>query len=104
VNVEGTKGETSKATEEGSEKKKSSRTAPADLGEMLLKTTSGDIQPFAVEGLFIDPSVFKGLLPIEEPEILKLKPSELYEKIRAVVKNRYGLTLPAKQSELRCLQ
>jgi hypothetical protein len=71
---------------------------------MLLKTTSGDIQPFAVEGLFIDPSVFKGLLPIEEPEILKLKPSELYDKIRAVVKNRYGLTLPSKQSELRCLQ
>jgi hypothetical protein len=46
---------------------------------MLLKTTSGDIQPFAVEGLFIDPSVFKGLLPIEEPDILRLKPFELYQ-------------------------
>lgn len=74
---------------------------PADLGEMFLK--QGDAQPFAVDGLFLDPAVFKGLLPLEEPSILKLKPVEFYAKIREVAKIRYGMDLPAKQSDLRCL-
>jgi hypothetical protein len=72
---------------------------------MFLKQSAGsEAQPFAVEGLFLDPAVFKGLLPIEEPAILKLKPSEFYEKIREVAQIRYGMELPKRQSELRCLQ
>jgi hypothetical protein len=66
--------------------KQGSSKAPADLGEMFLKQSaaSGDTQPFAVEGLFIDPAVFKGLLPFEEPSVLKMKPAEFYTKIREV--------------------
>ena len=72
---------------------------------MFLKQgVSGETQPFAVEGLFIDPAVFKGLLPLEDPAILKMKPSEFYAKIREVSNIRYGMELPQKQSELRCLQ
>jgi len=79
--------------------------APADLGEMLLKNggSNPDVQPFAVEGLFVDTSIFKGLLPIDEPAILRVTPSEFYEKIRTVSKQRYGLELPAKITELRSL-
>jgi hypothetical protein len=80
--------------------------APADLGEMFLKqgASGADTQPFAVDGLFIDPAVFKGLLPIEEPSILRRKPSEFYAQIRDVARIRYGMELPQRQSELRCLQ
>lgn len=45
---------------------------------MLLKqggVSGAEIQPFAVDGLFIDTSVFKGLLELEEPEVLFMKPS-----------------------------
>ena len=63
-----------------------------------------EIQPFAVDGLFIDTSVFKGLLPLEEPAVLKTKPSEFYARIRIVAKQRYGMDLPEKQSDIRCLQ
>ena len=72
---------------------------------MLLKQggANPDIQPFAVEGLFVDAAVFKGLLPIEEPAILRVKPTEFYENIRTVSKQRYGLELPAKITELRSL-
>ena len=72
---------------------------------MFLKQgVSGETQPFAVEGLFIDPAIFKGLLPLEEPAILKMKPSEFYTKVRDIANIRYGMELPQKQSELRCLQ
>lgn len=63
-----------------------------------------DVQPFAVDGLFIDTSVFKGLLPLEEPSVLKLKPREFYAMIRVVAKQRYSMELPERQSDLRCLQ
>ena len=65
---------------------------------MLLKQGAAgtEIQPFAVEGLFIDTAVFKGLLPLDNPAVLQLKPSELYEKIRIVARQRYGLVLPAQ--------
>jgi hypothetical protein len=56
-----------------------------------------------VEGLFIETGVFKGLLPLENPSVLSLKPSELYAKIRTVAKVRYGLELPEMQTELKCL-
>jgi hypothetical protein len=46
---------------------------------MLLKTSGADLQPFSVDGLFIDPQVFKGLYHIDEPAILKQKPSDLYD-------------------------
>lgn len=105
----------SKPAEEGKKSKKNkkkdadkqaSSKAPADLGEMFLKQSaaSGETQPFAVEGLFIDPAVFKGLLPLEEPSVLKMKPAEFYAKIGEVAQIRYGIELPQKQSELRCLQ
>lgn len=71
---------------------------------MFLGQTQGEVLPFAVEGLFIDTSVFKGLLPLEEPSVLTLKPKEFYAKIRTVAKQRYSLELPEKQSDLRCLQ
>ena len=41
---------------------------------------------------------------MQEPEVLLTKPAELYAKIRIVAMQRYGMELPAKQSELRCLQ
>lgn len=78
--------------------------APADLGEMLLKQGAGDIQPFFIDGLFIDTQIFKGLLPLEQPATLSLKPSELYAKLRIIARQRYGYDLPANQSELKCLQ
>lgn len=71
---------------------------------MLLKNEGAGVQPFAVEGLFVDQSVFKGLIPLENPEVLSLKPSQLYAKIRVVARQRYGFILPEKQTELRCLQ
>ncbi len=67
---------------------------PADLGEMFLKQGAGETQPFAVEGLFIDTSVFKGLLPLEEPAVLKMKPGEFYSKIKEIAEIRYGIQLP----------
>jgi hypothetical protein len=63
-----------------------------------------EVQPFAVDGLFIDMQVFKGLLPIEEPGVLSLKPSEFYARLRIVARQRYGMELPEKQSDIRCLQ
>jgi hypothetical protein len=55
---------------------------------MLLKqgATAQEVQPFTIEGLFIETSVFKGLLPLEEPESLSMRPSELYEKIRIIAR------------------
>jgi hypothetical protein len=85
------------------EKQGGAGSAPADLGEMLLKNEGAGVQPFAVEGLFVDQSVFKGLIPLENPEVLSLKPSQLYAKIRVVARQRYGYILPEKQTELRCL-
>ena len=76
--------------------------APADLGEMLLKQGS-DIQPFFIDGLFIDNQIFKGLLPLEQPKALSLKPSELYSVLRIIAKQRYGFELPERQQELKCL-
>ena len=79
-------GKKSKKNKKKDADKQASSKAPADLGEMFLKqsTASGETQPFAVEGLFIDPAVFKGLLPLEEPSVLKMKPAEFYSKIREV--------------------
>lgn len=71
---------------------------------MLLKTSGADLQPFAVEGLFIDPQVFKGLYHIEEPAVLRQKPAELYEQIRNVALHRYSMVLPANQKDLLCLK
>jgi hypothetical protein len=71
---------------------------------MLLRQGGADIQPFEIDGLFIDAQIFKGLLPLEEPATLTLKPSELFAKLRIVSRQRYGLELPVRQSELRCLQ
>jgi hypothetical protein len=62
---------------------------------MLLKTSGADLQPFSVDGLFIDPQVFKGLYHIEEPAILRQKPVDLYEQIRNVALHRYSMVLPA---------
>ena len=57
-----------KKKEETASQKQSSA-APADLGEILFKQNAnnqgaGEILPFTVEGLFLDTSVFKGLLPL----------------------------------------
>ena len=71
---------------------------------MLLKTSGADLQPFAVDGLFIDPEVFKGLYHIEEPATLRQKPAELYDQIRSVALHRYSMELPANQRDLLCLQ
>lgn len=57
-----------------------------------------------MEGLFIDSGVFKGLLPLETPAVLRLKPSELYSKIRKVAQIRYGYDLPEKQTDIKSLQ
>ena len=103
---EGSEGEKKKSKKGGKKKEadKGASKAPADLGEMFLKQgASGEAQPFAVEGLFIDPAVFKGLLPLEDPAVLKMKPSEFYAKIREVAQIRYGYELPKNQSELKCL-
>ena len=71
---------------------------------MLLRASGADIQPFAVEGLFLDANVFKGLLQSEEPSVLTMKPKELYEKIRKVALHRYSLELPENQQDLLCLK
>ena len=76
---------------------------------MLLKQAAAstqsnpDVQPFAVDGLFVDVGVFKCLLPVEEPEVLRMKPSQVYEKLRIIARQRYGVTLPESQKELKCL-
>ena len=67
---------------------------------MLLRTSGADIQPFAVEGLFLDTAVFKGLLKIEEPSVLTMKPRDLYAQIRKVALHRYSMELPEKQQDL----
>ena len=93
-------------TVEGGEESKSQseKKKPVDLGEMLLKTSGAELQPFAVEGLFIEPQVFKGLYHIEEPAVLRQKPAELYEQIRKVALHRYSMELPVNQKDLLCMK
>ena len=49
---------------------------------------------FKIDSLFENSALAKSLLSIEMPEALKLKPSELYARIRHVAKARYGHDLP----------
>ena len=59
---------------------------------------------FKMDDIFKNPIISKGLIKIEKPAVLNMKPAELYARIKDIAQKRYGLTLPENQTELRCLQ
>lgn len=50
--------------------------------------------PFSIGELFKDKTVASSLIKLEQPEVLSLKPTQLYEKIKVIAAKRYGYTLP----------
>lgn len=82
---------------------------PSSLNEMLFRPqgatgVGADVQPFSINELFLNKDVSQSLLKIEQPELLSMKPSQLYEKIKAIAVQRYQYTLlPEKQVELKCI-
>ena len=59
---------------------------------------------FKVNDLFFNQAVAQSLMKVEVPASLTLKPSYLYDKIKAIVKARYRFDLPEKQEGLVCLK
>lgn len=70
---------------------------------MLFKQNQ-ELQNFSIDELFKDSSIAKGILYIEKPQALSLKPVDLYTKIKELAQKRYGYELPEKQTDLKCLQ
>lgn len=70
---------------------------------MLFKTQH-DATTFSIDDLFKEERISKSLHKIDIPESLKLKPKELYERLKDIAQKRYGFKLPEKQVDLACLQ
>ena len=64
---------------------------------------SEDSVPFSISELFKNKTVATSLIKLEQPEVLSLKPAQLFEKIRIIAAKRYGYTLPENQTDLKCL-
>ena len=60
---------------------------------MLFKQNQ-DIQNFSIDELFKDQQIAHGLLHIDRPSALSLKPNDLYHRIKEIAVRRYGYELP----------
>ncbi len=65
---------------------------------MLFKQSQGDIQNFQIDELFKEKTISQGLITIERPTVLSMKPQDLYQQIKHLAKWRYDFDLPESQS------
>ena len=89
--------------EEGDSKEQTKVEPTSDLQSMLFKPQQ-DIQQFSIDELFKEEGVAKSLYKIDLPFSLKMKPSDLYERIKEVAQKRYSHNLPENQKDLGCLK
>jgi hypothetical protein len=54
------------------------------------------LQNFSIDELFKESSIAKGILYIEKPEALSMKPADLYTRIKELALKRYGFELTEK--------